>query len=508
MPRWQPCFILLFLLLAIAGLALAWRCHHLGAAVLSPDEAFSWRLTKYSVPELVQRTGADVHPPLHYLLLQGWERLWGDSPWALRGLSVFLAVLSVPLTYAVCLGTLNLGSAPGNPVSWSMRGGGLFTAFLFAVHMSQISVGRTARMYALGVFLAAWTSWLLCKALRSQKQPFLWWSAYGIACAAFAYTHYYAFFSLAAQGLVAIGYLLLRGPALGFKHLKGQAGGLAFAALLGSIWYAPWLPVLYGQVTDVKEGFWISEVTWDEVERVFFPWCTGVSYLDPWEKRLWLLMLALCLGWTFYVRKAACWFFLLQAALPWVFSLGFSVLSGRSIFYDRYLSFAQWALLGYWGTVFCYLPGWPLRFLLAGFVGLSAVFGIDLKIPESPPALAQAAQFLKEHHQPGDQVWTNGAMAVNRLRYYLSQAGLTEVQVKCPYNPFPGKGHNVHLASLPGEDLLWPGEMEKVPPRLWQAGESLSSVSPPGMKMIWEKNFSDGINRYSLALYERNGEKK
>jgi hypothetical protein len=31
---------------------------------------------------------------------------------------------------------------------------------------------------------------------------------------------------------------------------------------------------------------------------------------------------------------------------------------------------------------------------------------------------------LKEHARPQDQVWVSGAAEVNRVRYYVSQAGL------------------------------------------------------------------------------------
>ena len=36
------------------------------------------------------------HPPLYYVLAKGWVQLWGDSVFALRGLSVFFGVLGLP----------------------------------------------------------------------------------------------------------------------------------------------------------------------------------------------------------------------------------------------------------------------------------------------------------------------------------------------------------------------------------------------------------------------------
>ena len=68
--RFRPTWLVLGLL--VVGLAFAVRADRLGFGVLSADESFSWRLTRYPVSDLVRRTGADVHPPFYYLLLKPW----------------------------------------------------------------------------------------------------------------------------------------------------------------------------------------------------------------------------------------------------------------------------------------------------------------------------------------------------------------------------------------------------------------------------------------------------
>src|SRR5580765_10036 len=66
---------------------------------LSADESFSWRLTQYSTLSLINRTSADVHPPLYYLVLKVWIAVVGDSVLAVRGLSVFFGVLAVSMCF-------------------------------------------------------------------------------------------------------------------------------------------------------------------------------------------------------------------------------------------------------------------------------------------------------------------------------------------------------------------------------------------------------------------------
>jgi hypothetical protein len=88
--RWPSGLLLLILLLACCL-----RRDRLELPPLSSDEAFSWRLTTYSVAELLRHMPGDAHPPLYYLLLKGWIALFGDSPFALRGLSVVFALASI-----------------------------------------------------------------------------------------------------------------------------------------------------------------------------------------------------------------------------------------------------------------------------------------------------------------------------------------------------------------------------------------------------------------------------
>ncbi len=67
--------------------------------------------------------GQDVHPPLYYVLLKVWERVFGESLWAVRGLSVLFGAAAVLVAYAVCVEALrglswreNKGDADGTRI--------------------------------------------------------------------------------------------------------------------------------------------------------------------------------------------------------------------------------------------------------------------------------------------------------------------------------------------------------------------------------------------------------
>ncbi|HZU34636.1 MAG TPA: hypothetical protein VFA18_01935, partial [Gemmataceae bacterium] len=173
----------------VVGLAAGIRCYRLDAGDITAVEAFSWRLVRCPVSELIERTAADTHPPGYYLLLKAWVSVWGDSLAALRSLSVVFGVLGVVAVYGLCVGTARWGLQHAPERARRVQLGALLGCVLVGFDAPQIEYSRSARMYALGVLLAATTAWLAVKALSAPKRPAAWWGTYGLAVGAFCWTH-------------------------------------------------------------------------------------------------------------------------------------------------------------------------------------------------------------------------------------------------------------------------------------------------------------------------------
>src|SRR5947209_5855379 len=92
MPR--RCLVWPVVLVIVAG-GMLLRLWHLNQRSLWFDEAFSWRLIQFPLPEMLWRAGHDNSPPLYYILLQGWVALWGESLFFLRLPSVLLGGAAV-----------------------------------------------------------------------------------------------------------------------------------------------------------------------------------------------------------------------------------------------------------------------------------------------------------------------------------------------------------------------------------------------------------------------------
>lgn len=497
------------LLLVIALLALTARWPRLGLPELSADESFSWRLTQYAPADLVRATAHDVHPPLYYLLLQAWMAAWGSTPAALRGFSLCCGVLCVPVIYL--LGGEALRRTVPDPASVAAaRGGALLSAAVLALHSTAILPARTARMYSLGMLLAGLSAWLLLRAMRARCGREWWWSAYGLTVAAFCYTHYYAFFTILAQTLFVVGDLALRVWRQSLREAARTATGFLFAATIPLLLYAPWLPIWRQQVQDVRRAYWIPDFTVADLRQTFLTWLTGVAVLERVEAWCWMGLLMACLIWLLLLRcDRGAWFFFLLGAVPWASSVTLSLTSGQSILMARYLTFAHLGLLGFWGIVYARLPGWTPRLLLAGWLGVYILWGLHATAqqwPAEPPALAAAADFLRQQARPGDLFLTDGASAVNRLRYYVSQAGAEGLRIQCQASPLGTDGHITHIASLSAEDFFWEDDnwARRGIRRVWKCSAAGGS-SPPraGWKEVERHTFTGGGNtHYELALYE------
>jgi hypothetical protein len=485
----------------VLGLGLAallprwWR---LGLPLLTSDESFSWRLTTYPVGEMCARTAADVHPPLYYLLLQAWIGVWGDSAAALRALSVLLGLAAVGLLYlAVVEAARWSSSAPS-----AGRSGALLSALLLAISAAQVTASRTARMYALGTLLAALTAWLLLKALRGGQRRWGWWSAYGLALAAFCLTHNYAGFTALAQAVFVVGVVIRRTWTR--QPVWPVACSFAYAGILAVILYSPWLPVFLEQTQQVRQSFWIGPITSDLLQRMFFSWATGMEVPVDGTAVWWLLLLGITVAATAWRAGPGGWFFLIQAAAPWVGGILFSLLAGRPIVLARCLVFGQLAWAGYWGVAWSRLESWPARALLGVF--LVSMYGQGLVqalavVPDRPPALAEAAAFLRQHASGDETIWVATPWEVNQLRFYLEQAGASHLAVRCPYSPF-AKGHMVHIAALSAEDVAFgPAESENQPGRYWVAGMAQPAFANQG-QLIASYRFGEGTDSYSLSLFE------
>ena len=120
----------------ILALSLFLRIFLLDFESLWLDEGSSIKFAKLSIPELIKASQADGNPPLYYLILHFWIKIFGDSEFSFRFPSVIFGVLIVIAVYQFCLEV------------WS-REVASFSSFMTGISVFQIFYSQEARMYAL-----------------------------------------------------------------------------------------------------------------------------------------------------------------------------------------------------------------------------------------------------------------------------------------------------------------------------------------------------------------------
>jgi len=479
----------------VAGIALAGllpRAWRLTVPGLTSDEAFSWRLTGYPVRDMLARAAQDVHPPLYYIVLEGWRAIAGDGPSVLRGMSVLAGLLVVPLAFGLVREAARLDIAEDR------RTAALLAAAMIAIHATQVLQSRNARMYALGTLLAAGSAWLILRANRATVRTWAWWALWGLAAAAAVATHYYLAFTVAAQAAWA----------LGAARTRRRLQELLLAGLVALAVFAPWAPVLWRQARQVRAAYWIPPAGLTSLAEGIARWGTGFE-TEPVASLVALLVIASLVAAARVGRAGR--FFALQAAAPWILGLVVSVSAGRPIVLDRYMLFAQVFLLCAWAVTVTRVGARALAAGAALAIVLLLASGLALTLrglPADPPALALAARALKRQAGADDLVAVESPRVLNKLRYYASQLGADTLRVRAalpervPLLPYVSHVVSLDDGDTVAADALFAAGADSV----WVGRESTSPPNPPpaGWTITFARVFEGGEDtRFTLARYQR-----
>ncbi|MGI9601482.1 MAG: glycosyltransferase family 39 protein [Acidimicrobiales bacterium] len=193
------------------------------------DEALSVNIADLPAGDIDDALRRDGHPPLYYFLLKAHMAVFGQSDLAVRALSGLIAVATLPLAFVA-----------------GRRLGGVRTAWLslalFAASPFAIRYATETRMYTL-LMLLALVLWLLVDRARTAPTAGRL-VAIAVVASALCWTHYWAFWLLAAFGLWA-----LVAAVRGLPDFPIRSGRLVAGALVvGGVLFLPWVPALLDQL--------------------------------------------------------------------------------------------------------------------------------------------------------------------------------------------------------------------------------------------------------------------
>ncbi len=267
------------------------------------------------------------------------------------------------------------------------------------------------RMYSLGTALAMFSAWLLVRALTARPPRRMLWMLYMLVGLLFAYTHYCALFSLAAQALFALVFLFSAARwnvKAALKDVRFRWLGLAYTGMAAG--WSAWLPVFLEQRRRVAENwhhnvpFSLQDIPAICYEMFFHPEVHGSdsSYAAIVTAVCGFAVLAML-----WRGGAGQWCVACLAVVPLgLVALVSSVSSNLMI--ARYMAFLQPFLLIAIAAALGKIRGPMLRFLLAyGLVAAGLLVHVDfvdsLDIADRPGASAAAA-YIDAQRAPGEPV--------------------------------------------------------------------------------------------------------
>lgn len=182
------------------------------------DEALSVHIARLPVGDLLEQLRRDGHPPLYYFLLHGWIELFGEGNTAVRSLSALFGIATLPLAWLA-------GRRYGG------RGVAVAAVVLLATSPFAIRYATETRMYSL-VMLLSLAGWLLVRRALEQPSPARLVPV-AVVSGLLALTHYWAFYLLAAAGLLLLWL---------WRHGRPAALRVALGIVAGAVLFLPWLP--------------------------------------------------------------------------------------------------------------------------------------------------------------------------------------------------------------------------------------------------------------------------
>jgi mannosyltransferase len=195
------------------------------------DEALTANIAGHGLGDLVSLLEHDGAPPLFYVLLHGWTKVFGTSDLAIRSLSGVLGLVAVALCWPAAA---RLGGDSRTRRQW------IAVATIVTVASSAYAVRYSTenRMYMLEMVLVLLGYLALWRALERPTLPAL--AGVAAVTAALLYTQYWSLYLVAVTG-VCLAWVAWRGEP------RGAARRTLFAVAIGCCAFVPWLPTFLSQ---------------------------------------------------------------------------------------------------------------------------------------------------------------------------------------------------------------------------------------------------------------------
>lgn len=366
------------------------------------DEAVAWVIARKPIADIMVTSINDFNPPLHYILLHYWMKLFGQSEISLRSLSfiffLFLVLASFLFSQSLIKGR------------WRF-----FFPLFFLLNPMLIHYAFEVRMYSMFALFSFLSTFSLYKGR---------WLSYIVFSVLGLYTHSYMPLTLISHFV----YIILQGPPLqrvpGRPLLKRMPffpfRQYLYSLLAILVFYLPWMPVVIYQFIRSKQS-WIYPIDWQLVfsslGNLFINY-EGTPGNWWWATRLLSLIILSVSFLSLYKRFDKSLLFFIWGFLP--LSIVLLVSTVKPMFVNRYLIPTTVSMVILVAIGLTSVSRERLRFALCFFAVLILIF-INLTLPSSKQKMDTRAVFqtISQQVDNNDIVLTDILLYFDGL-YYLS----------------------------------------------------------------------------------------
>ncbi|MBP7215742.1 MAG: glycosyltransferase family 39 protein [Candidatus Omnitrophica bacterium] len=400
-----------FLLVCICAIGFLLRIYHLTVPSLWFDELMTAGRINYSLVQTIQNLFVSPFPPLYYIFMNLWVKIFSLSEFSLRFPSVVFSTLTIPLVYLLAKEIFDKRTA-------------LISALLVSISPFSINYAQDAKMYSMLWFFEGLSFYYFLKFVKTTATRSL--VAYVIFSILSLYTLYAGFIFLITQNLI---FFML------FYRTRRKAwlvGQLAIALA-----FVFWLPVFFYNA-GVKTGFaWIAPIKdYGLVLKETFAYVTGIAIGGGRYLRLELLLFAFLILFGFImsqktkrVTDKVLWFganktialFILWICLPVIILIVLQY-CGVPLFVIRYVGFIYIPLLILIARGLCGMTARYVLLALAGIMYLTVslhlipyyTYGLKINVEDWRGICAQLRSVIKNN----DAVYYSGVGHL-QLEYFV-----------------------------------------------------------------------------------------
>jgi len=205
----------------------------LGRRDIAMDEPFTIFYAQAGFPALFEMLKTENNPPLFFVLLHFWIKVFGISAFSVRFLPFLFSVLTAPVIYLT-------------GKRYFSEGSGILASLIFTFSNYQLAFSHEARVYPLFALLTCISMYFFLSLLKKPERKSSFYLLI-LANVLLIYSHFFGFFVIVLQIL----------SCLVFEDTRKAAKVCLQAQLITLFFYLPYFPVFFSRFFASSGGTWV-----------------------------------------------------------------------------------------------------------------------------------------------------------------------------------------------------------------------------------------------------------